>query len=297
MFSGQIREFFAMASILNGSRMIQGDPGTKAPEYGRSAYRNTNAAEQDTLQQLREQKDLNSVLQTLRTAATSVRYTPEDTVDNGHLRKEGLQNLLGFADEFIETHDKNGDGALGHEDFYEKIGPLAQMDIERLDYELANPQLPEQDRKDLEADKKRLLESLDDKTAQMVEFMDLPDSEGNTDGLVTRDEAAAFFLTQDGTLEALKKNYGHIKKEFEAKYPDESWTWFQLKWGAGIAITQLFNKLLGKEKPFQQDGRISGPESFVSWYSSILLPDSSRDATIQNYRQYDLGQYKPKSQG
>src|SRR5690349_20390164 len=122
-------------TILHGPRLIQGDPGTEAPAYGRSAYRNAHTAEQETLQQLREQKDLSSIVQTLRNAATSVRYTPETTVKNGHLSDEGKKNLLGFADEFIETHDKNGDHALGHSDFYEKVGPMTQWSIERIDYE------------------------------------------------------------------------------------------------------------------------------------------------------------------
>jgi hypothetical protein len=280
-------------TILNGPRLIQGDPGTEAPTYGRTAYKNAHKSEQETLQQLRNQKDLSSIVQTLRTAAISVRYTPENTVSNGHLSEEGKKNLLGFADEFIETHDRNGDHALGHNDFYEKIGPLTQWDIERIDYELANPKLPENEREKLEENKKNKLQSLDKQAASIVEFMDLPDSKGKLDGQVCRDEAAAYFLTQDGTLEALKKNYGTIKAEYQKKYPNDSWGWFQFKTGLGIAIVQIASRLLGREQPFKLDGRISGAESFTSWYWSTLLPETNRDAIIQNYRDHELSKFKP----
>jgi len=277
-----------MTSISSGPRTIQGagDPG----EYGRVAYRGLHQAEQDTLQRLNEQGDLSTVLNFV---GTSVRYTPDNTVKNGHLTDDGKENLLGFADEFIETYDKNADHALGHSDFYEKNESMAKWELEKLDYELEHPKLSDERRKQLEETKKNLFQFLDDTSARVVEFMDLPNSKGETDGLVSRDEAAAYFLTQDGTLEALKRNNKALKKEYQEKYPEQSWGWFQFKAGAGIALAQVVSRLTGKEAPFKLDGRISGPERIVSDIWFTLLPNSSREAIIQNYKEQDLAQYKP----
>jgi hypothetical protein len=277
-----------MASISNGPRIIQGsgEPG----EYGRAAYRGLHQAEQDTARALHEQKSLRPLFDLLGTA---VRYTPDETVKGKRLTEDGQKNLLGFANEFIETHDNNKDGALSYSDIYDKNEQMTKWRLEQIEYDLAHPQLSDEDRAKLEAQKKNLFKFLDKITEQTVKFMDLPDEKGEKDGLITRDEVAAHFLTQDNTLGALKKNYGDLKKEFQEKYPNRSWGWFQLKTGVGIALAQVISRLTGKEAPFKMDGRLSGPERFVSDIWSMVLPETAKKAVMQTYKEHDLKQYKP----
>jgi hypothetical protein len=268
--------------------MIQGsgEPG----EYGRAAYRGMHEAEQGTIRELHDQANLRPLLDLL---STSVKYTPANTVRNKHLTEDGQKSLLGFADEFIEMHDRNKDGALSYSDIYDKNEQMTKWKLDQIEYDLAHPKLSDEDRAKLEEQKKNLFKYLDKITAQAVEFMDLPDAEGKTDGLITRDEAAAHFLTQDNTLDALKRNYGDLKKEFQEKYPERSWGWFQLRAGTGIALAQIISRLTGKEAPFKMDGRLSGPERFVSDIWSLVLPETGKKAVMQTYKEHDLKQYKP----
>lgn len=277
-----------MTAISNGPRLIQGsgEPG----EYGRTAYRGMYEAEQDTLQNLHEQRNLRPLLDLLR---TSVRYTPADTVQKGRMTEDGKANLLGFADEFIETHDVNKDGALSHSDFYEKNERLAKRELDRIEYDLEHPKLSDENRVKLQEHKSDLFKFLDKASEHSVNIMDLPDADGKMDGLVTRDEVAAFFLTQDNALDALKRSRRDLKKEFNEKYPERSWEWFQLKAGTGIALSQIVSRLTGKEAPFKMDGRLSGPERFVSDIWSMMLPESNKKAVVQTYKEHDLKQAKP----
>ncbi|HEY9746003.1 MAG TPA: hypothetical protein V6C99_07280 [Oculatellaceae cyanobacterium] len=281
-----------MTSIPNAQTAFPIDKDTATPgEYGRKAYRKFHETEQDTLKRLNAQGDFQAAVQLI---SSPVRYTPLNTVKNGYLTDEGKENLLGFADEFIQAHDKNKDGVLDHRDFYERLESKEKKRLDRIDYELAHPAIPEEEREQLQEERKHRLNFIREASEELVKMLDLPNAQGETDGLVSRDEAAAHFLTQDDTLGSIKRNMDDIKAEFQATRPNDSWDWFQFKVGVGIALAQIIGKLKGGETPFKMDGRISGAERFVSGIWSMVLPESSRAAIIRNYREHDLEHYKPK---
>lgn len=274
-----------MVSTSSIPKVIQGNPDSPAGEYGRTAYQNAKTVKD----QLSEGKN---PLASYQLITTGVRYTPGDTLKNRRLNEDGIKNLVAYADEYIQTHDKNKDGVLTHSDFYEQAEVLYKPNLDQIDYELRHPDLDKETRVHLEAEKQRIFQALDKAAENSVTFHDIPDSNGKLDGQVTRAEAAAYFATQDSLLENIQKNKNSILAEYEQKAPNASALWFQIQAGVVIGLAQVINKVTGHEAAFKTDGHMSGPERLLSTIWARLLPESHKKALIQAYQQYKLEKFK-----